>query len=267
MSTRWRIQYQQVILFERCFHETGRGQLVDAEIIGTTLEAAEFVKYVDNTWHALKVSFGNEVGRLCKAANVDSHDVMNIFLKDTKLNISSYYLKPGFAYGGSCLPKDTRGINHVAKTLGVELPIIASIPASNDSHIEHTMDIIDSQEVKKVGLVGITFKAGTDDLREAPALELMKRLLTKGYEVKFYDPCITPCTMLDKDADWNARLQACFVDSGDKLNAQAETLVVTHAQPYAEEIIAKSHPQMKVLDVVRMKECFETDARYEGIGW
>lgn len=106
-------------------------QDVNAEVIGTSLEAAEFVKYVDNTWHALKVTFGNEVGRLCKAANVDSHDVMNIFLKDTKLNISPYYLKPGFAYGGSCLPKDARGINHLAKMLNVDLPVMSKIEESN----------------------------------------------------------------------------------------------------------------------------------------
>lgn len=240
---------------------------VDAEIIGTSLEAAEFVKYVDNTWHALKVSFGNEVGRLCKAADVDSHDVMNIFLKDTKLNISPYYMKPGFAYGGSCLPKDTRGINYLARAWNVDLPVMASIPASNESHIEHTMDMIGDLDVKTVGLVGITFKAGTDDLRESPAIELMKRLLIKGYKVKFYDPCITATSFLDKDPKWNERLQACCLATPEELGEQSEALVVTHSQPYATEVVENATSDMHVIDVVRMKEGFQTEAAYQGIGW
>lgn len=240
---------------------------VDAEMVSTSLEAAEFVKYVDNTWHALKVSFGNEVGRLCKAADVDSHDVMNIFLKDTKLNISPYYLKPGFAYGGSCLPKDTRGINHLARSMNVDLPIMASIPASNESHIEHTMDLIGDLNAKSIGLVGITFKAGTDDLRESPAIELMKRLLIKGYRVKFYDPCITPTSFLDKDAKWNKRLQGCCLESAEQLSAESEALVVTHSQDYATDIVERATKDMQIIDVVRMAEGLETAADYQGIGW
>lgn len=240
---------------------------VDAEIIQTSLEAAEFVKYVDNTWHALKVSFGNEVGRLCKAANVDSHEVMNIFCKDTKLNISSYYLKPDFAYGGSCLPKDTRGINHLANSLNVDLPIISNIPASNDCHIEHAMDIVGNLDAKNIGLVGITFKAGTDDLRESPAIELIKRLTRKGYKVKFFDPCITSESFLDKDPLWDATLKSSCVDSEDELLNKSDALIVTHSQPYAEEIVRNASPNMHVIDVVRLKDDVAIDAIYQGIGW
>jgi GDP-mannose 6-dehydrogenase len=242
-------------------------QDIHAEVIGTSLEAAEFVKYVDNTWHALKVTFGNEVGRLCKAANVDSHDVMNIFLKDTKLNISPYYLKPGFAYGGSCLAKDARGITHLAKSLNVDLPVISKIEESNNSHISHAVEIVEEFCVSNVGLVGITFKAGTDDLRESPAIELMKRLLNKGYRVKFFDPCITSSTKLDRDPEWNDKLQECFLEFKEELLLQSEVLIVTHSQEYAVEITEKATADMHVLDVVRLPEGLNCKANYQGIGW
>jgi len=144
---------------------------------------------------------------------------------------------------------------------------MSKIEESNDSHIRHAVNIVDDLNVKTVGLVGITFKAGTDDLRESPAIELMKRLIFKGYRVNFVDPCITEATTLDRDPEWNAKLQACFLESEEALLQNSEALVVTHSENYAIEIVEKASRDMHVLDVVRLPEGLNCKANYQGIGW
>ncbi len=242
---------------------------VEGEVISTSLESAEFVKYVDNTWHALKVSFGNEIGRLCKAVGVDSHDVMDIFLADTKLNISPYYLKPGFAFGGSCLPKDTRGIAHLGRELGLELPVINHINESNSQHIEHTLKLVRNSGAKRVGLVGVTFKAGTDDLRESPAVILLQTLLEEGVQVSFFDPCIHRDSRLVADTDMNKRLLACQETDLELFNQHSPLKLVSHDSEYARTIVSQADSGHQIIDLVRISKLNHQAMadNYSGVCW
>jgi len=233
----------------------------------TTLEVAELTKYLDNTWHALKVSFGNEVGRLCKAMDMDSHDVMDIFLQDTKLNISPSYLKPGFAFGGSCLPKDTRGISHLARSMAVDIPVIANINNSNKSHLDHSLRLIEQAGIQRVGVIGVSFKTGTEDVRESPALELLLRLAQAGYQTSFYDPWITAGAKLHPDTPKAAVLEAARCSSAQQLLDQAELLVVTHDDDYSISIVAQAGPNMPVIDLVNCEEIKAASSNYQGLCW
>ena len=153
---------------------------LEAPLIRTDVETAEMVKYVDNSWHALKIGFANEIGNICKALGIDAHQVMNIFCQDKKLNISPAYLVPGFAFGGSCLPKDLRALAYQAKRQDLQLPILGSILPSNEMQISRGLQIIMDKGHRRIGILGFSFKAGTDDLRESPVIEVIERLLGKG---------------------------------------------------------------------------------------
>jgi GDP-mannose 6-dehydrogenase len=157
------------------------------EIIITDLKIAEIMKYVNNTYHALKISFGNEIGNICSELKIDSHKVMEIFCKDKQLNISPYYFKPGFAYGGSCLPKDLKGLRTLAHDLYIDVPVIDSIDKTNDFQIQRAVKLIYKYWDKKLGFLGLSFKAGTDDLRNSPAVSIIETLLGKGCNIVIYD--------------------------------------------------------------------------------
>lgn len=250
---------------------------VDEHPIITSIETAEMVKYVDNVWHATKVCFANEVGRLCKPLGVDSHDVMDVFVQDTKLNLSPYYLKPGFAYGGSCLPKEVRAVAHIAKAQGVDLPMIQSLAQSNATHIDEALDMVRATGAKTVGILGIAFKPGTDDLRESPVLEVIAALHLDGVRVLVHDPAITPDTALAGQLAYvrhgspglqalATALPAMMRTDLDDVTAHANALVVTHANPiyHAAVMAAGTTP---VIDLVRVSRTTPTAAAYNGIGW
>ncbi len=236
---------------------------IDDSVIHTSIESAEMVKYVDNTWHALKVSFANEVGKICRASDIDSHQVMDIFVEDTKLNISSYYMKPGFAFGGSCLPKDVRGITHMAKDLGVETPILNSIIASNEAQIAHAVSLITEQGGKSIGFLGLTFKPGTDDLRESPMLPVIAALLGRGYTVRIYDPNLDLESSVRHHMQHSShakndvgilmqQLPDLMCDTPEDACAKADTIVVSHPDPAFRKAIIRRRPEQRVVDLVRV---------------
>ena len=238
---------------------------IEGELIQTSIEAAEFVKYIDNTWHALKVAFGNEVGRLCQSTGVDGHDVMDIFVKDTKLNLSPYYLKPGFAFGGSCLPKDTRGITHMAEQQGIDIPLINNIIASNDQHIAHALKLVKKANVNRVGIVGMTFKPGTDDLRESPSVELMQRLHECGHELTYYDPNVNPERMLRAGLSMDLSHSGCL--DIFLLIRKTDLLIVTHKSADARRIARFAKQHIPVIDLVGLDDDLKGTDNYQGICW
>jgi GDP-mannose 6-dehydrogenase len=160
---------------------------LDAPIIRKDIEVAEMIKYTCNVWHAAKVTFANEIGNIAKAVGVDGREVMDVVCQDHKLNLSKYYMRPGFAFGGSCLPKDVRALSYRASSLDVEAPLIGSLMRSNAAQVQKAFDIIAAQEKRKVALLGLSFKAGTDDLRESPLVELAEMLIGKGFDLRIYD--------------------------------------------------------------------------------
>ncbi len=251
---------------------------VDKNVIYTSIEAAEMVKYVDNVWHATKVAFGNEVGRLCKKLGIDSHDVMNIFVKDLKLNLSPYYLKPGFAFGGSCLPKEVRAVSHIAGALGVEVPLIDSLMVTNERHVEEAVNLLQPFRGKRIGFLGVTFKPATDDLRESPTLAVMAALLARGETIKAYDPNLHFGPLLQGQIDYVRhavpaqaklmdQLEAMTLKSADQLVAASDVVVVSHATEEFRAAIRSRSPQTHVLDLARLFKDLPTEATYQGIAW
>lgn len=251
---------------------------VDKNILFTSIAAAEMVKYVDNVWHAAKVAFGNEVGRLCKSLDIDSHDVMNIFVKDTKLNLSPYYLKPGFAFGGSCLPKEVRAVAHLAEVQKLDLPLIQSLTATNQRHIEAAADLLEQHAGKRFGVLGVTFKPDTDDLRESPVLELMAMLEARGETVKVYDPnlrfndnlkgqiayvknaCPSQAGVMD-------RIETMTEASAEALVANVDVVIVSHATDEFRRAVQQRKPGTHVLDLARLWKDLPDDRTYQGIAW
>ena len=252
---------------------------VDERILFVSIEAAEMVKYADNVWHATKVAFGNEIGRLCKALDIDSHEVMNVFVKDTKLNLSPYYLKPGFAFGGSCLPKEVRAVAHLATDLGIELPLIQNLTSSNDRHIDQAVRLLESFAGKRIGFLGLTFKTDTDDLRESPTLELMARLQAKGETLLAYDPNIAFGPHLQSQIDYvrhacpsQARLmdnlKSLTVSTADEVLENCDVVVVSHSTEQFRNAVKSRNSNVHVLDLARLFPVLpQDDATYQGIAW
>jgi GDP-mannose 6-dehydrogenase len=250
---------------------------VDPDPVVTSIEVAEMVKYVDNVWHATKVTFANEVGRLCKPLDVDSHEVMDIFVRDTKLNLSPYYLRPGFAYGGSCLPKEVRAVTHIAGQLGVELPLIGALERSNAAQIAEAVRLAQATGARRVAVLGLAFKPGTDDLRESPILEVMAELIERGVEIMAHDPAITAGTRIEAQLAYVAHasrglgqlasgLRGMLVADAAEAVAQADAVIVTHAHPEYRALAATAGKP--VVDVARLwKSRSDQPGNLCGIGW
>jgi GDP-mannose 6-dehydrogenase len=225
--------------------------------ISTSIETAELVKYVDNAWHALKVAFGNEIGLLASTLGIDSNETMNIFFEDKRLNISTAYLRPGFAFGGSCLPKDLRALTYLGRKLDLSLPLLNHILDSNSMLIERGVDWILSQSKKRIAFLGISFKSGTDDMRESPFLELVERLIGKGREVRIFDPNVELANLVGANKDYLMRavphITDLIVPNISDAIGWAETVVVTTADPVYQAGLAEVRPEQIVLDFSNLK--------------
>jgi GDP-mannose 6-dehydrogenase len=229
------------------------------------------VKYTDNAWHALKVAFANEIGAISKAVDVDSHEVMNIFCRDTKLNLSPYYLKPGYAFGGSCLPKDLRALNYKAKAMDVDVPLLNSILPSNAMHTERGIRMVLEAERRRVGVLGFSFKAGTDDLRESPLVSLIETLIGKGLELKLYDRNVNLAALVGANRDFILNriphISRLMVDSMEEVISFAEVIVIGNPSEEFRNVPALAKPEQMIIDLVRVADDRIDDGRYEGICW
>ncbi|MBV8876663.1 MAG: UDP-glucose/GDP-mannose dehydrogenase family protein [Gammaproteobacteria bacterium] len=248
---------------------------LSAPLIVTDLRTAEMVKYVDNSWHALKVTFANEVGRLCKAMGVDARLAMRLFCMDTKLNISSAYLRPGFAFGGSCLPKDVRALTYQGRLLDVDTPVLSSILASNQLHIAHALAMIRATGRRRVGLLGLSFKEGTDDLRESPVVTLAEQLIGKGYELAVYDRNVRLASLMGANREYILNhiphIGRLMVDRAEQLLEHAEVVVVASAEGEVRALLEKLPAEKSIIDLVGMRSAGEgvgeSRQTYAGIAW
>lgn len=243
---------------------------MNAPLIRTDLETAEMVKYTDNNWHALKVAFANEIGNICKAVGIDGHKVMEIFCQDTKLNLSPYYMKPGFAFGGSCLPKDVRALTYKGKSLDLDLPLLNAIMPSNQRQIEKAISMITGKGRRKIGILGFAFKAGTDDLRESPIVDVIEYLIGKGYELKLYDKNVNLAALTGANRDYILNhiphISKLMVETMDEVLNHAETLVIGNGAEEFRSIPGNLKAGQVVVDLVRIIKERSGD-RYDGICW
>lgn len=243
---------------------------MDAPMIRTDLETAEMVKYTDNNWHALKVAFANEIGNICKAVGIDGHKVMEIFCQDTKLNLSPYYMKPGFAFGGSCLPKDVRALTYKGRSLDLDLPVLNAIMPSNQHQIEKAIDMITTKGNRKVGILGFAFKAGTDDLRESPIVNVIESLIGKGYELKLYDSNVNLAALTGANRDYILNhiphISKLMVQRIDEVLSFAETLVIGNGAEEFRPVPGNLKPHQVVIDLVRITKN-QSGGQYDGICW
>jgi GDP-mannose 6-dehydrogenase len=235
-------------------------------------KVAEMIKYANNAFHALKVTFANEIGNICKQQDIDSHQVMEIFCQDKKLNLSPYYLKPGFAFGGSCLPKDLRALLYHCRSLDVTPPVLESILPSNRRQVDIAYQMVRSIGRKRVGVLGFSFKAGTDDLRESPMVELIERLIGKGYDICVYDKNVSLANLQGANREYIEReiphIASLMVDSVDKVLDSSDIIIVGNKSSEFELILDGLHDDQVIIDLVRiMPEKTSSEAGYQGICW
>ena len=244
---------------------------MDAPLIRTDVKTAEMVKYVDNVWHALKVGFANEIGNICKKLELDGHEVMDIFCHDLKLNLSPYYLKPGYAFGGSCLPKDVRALTYKAQSLDLDLPILNAILPSNQLQIENGIKMVIEAKHKNIGILGMSFKAGTDDLRESPIVELIERLLGKGYDIRIYDRNVNIAALIGANKDYILNhiphISNLLCDSIDEVMSHANTIVIGNGDNEFNNITTKLNSNQSIIDLVRLSGVEVAQDQYHGICW
>jgi len=244
---------------------------ITAPLFLTRIEEAEMVKYADNVFHAVKIVFANEIGAIAKPLGVDSHRVMEIFTSDTKLNLSPYYLKPGFAFGGSCLPKDVRALASRAQELSVKTPLVFSLMESNRQHVQRAIRTMLSFGKKKVGLLGLAFKSGTDDLRESPMVELVEGLLGKGLKVRIYDKNVSLARLVGSNRRFIEsvlpHLAELLCDSLDEILDHSEVIVIANPDREFAALLDRLKPGQIVFDLVRVVPDPPHSESYHGVGW
>ena len=245
---------------------------LDAPIIRKDIEVAEMIKYTCNVWHATKVTFANEIGNIAKAVGVDGREVMDVVCQDKALNLSQYYMRPGFAFGGSCLPKDVRALTYRASSLDVDAPLLNSLMRSNVSQVQNAFDIISSHDKRKVALLGLSFKAGTDDLRESPLVELAEMLIGKGFDLKIYDSNVEYARVHGANKEYieskiphvSSLLNANF----DQVVGESDIIILGNRDEKFRSLVTQVPAGKQIIDLVGfMPNTTDAQARTEGICW
>ena len=247
-------------------------QNIEAKVFHTSLEVAEIVKYASNAFHALKVAFGNEIGDFCKAHGVDGQEVMEIFIQDTQLNISSAYLKPGFAFGGSCLPKDLRAMLYRSKLRDLENPLLNAVLLSNEKHIQRGIKIVEDTGCKKVGVLGLSFKSETDDVRESPIVSMIEVLIGRGYTLNIFDEKVDPANLIGSNKLFIEReiphIASLMRSSINDVITESEVVVVTQDSYTFREVVKMMREDQILIDLVGIaKFSNHKGNHYEGICW
>lgn len=237
----------------------------------TSIRVAEAVKYIDNIFHALKVAFANEIGNVCKALRVDSHEAMAIFCQDTKLNLSPEYLRPGSAFGGSCLPKDLRAFTYEARSRDVAVPLLEAIALSNEQQKANTLQLVRKTGKRRIGVLGLSFKADTDDLRESPSVDLVEGLLGKGCQVTVYDPVLKLDHLMGANLSYLEEelphVAAMLRGSIEEVLEESDVLVVANRDQEFADIATKLRPEQVLIDLVRLPSINGHGHNYQGISW
>ena len=244
---------------------------LDAPLIESELEIAEMVKYADNSWHAVKIGFANEIGTLAKTFGLDGKKVMEIFCQDTKLNLSDKYLRPGFAFGGSCLPKDLRALSHKGRGLDLDLPLLSSVLPSNERHIERAINMVTSLGKRPVAVLGLSFKAGTDDLRESPAVELVERLIGKGFDIRIFVRHVNLARLVGANRDYILNhiphISNLMVNSIDEAIEHGEIIVIGNEDAVFRSAVDEAGTGRIVIDLAGVSEKTSDGTLYHGICW
>jgi GDP-mannose 6-dehydrogenase len=245
---------------------------INARLEVVPIRVAEMIKYANNAFHALKVTFANEIGAICKQGGIDSHQVMELVCLDTKLNLSPYYLKPGFAFGGSCLPKDLRALLHYSHHRDLSLPLLEAILPSNNRQIDVAYDMISRAGSKRVGVLGLSFKAGTDDLRESPIVDLIERLIGKGYQVKVYDKNVSLSNLHGANRVYIEQqiphIAGLMADTVEEVLETSDLIVVGNNSPEFAGALPLLRPEHMLIDLVRITDDYASlNGQYHGIGW
>jgi GDP-mannose 6-dehydrogenase len=242
-----------------------------APVIVTSCESAEMIKFTANAWHATKITFANEIGRLAKRLGVDGREVMEIITKDTKLNVSPAYMRPGFAYGGSCLPKDVRALIHVGRIRNIDVPLLDSLAESNHTQVEWAANLVLARGKRRIGILGLAFKPGTDDLRESPAVDLAEFLIGKGMDIRILDRAVSEAKLVGSNKRFIEEriphLSAVLVSTADELIKHAQIIVITHGSPEFRAVLAKVDRSVPIIDLAGAKNLLSNHGDYEGIAW
>ncbi|MBA1244621.1 MULTISPECIES: nucleotide sugar dehydrogenase [Pseudomonas] len=246
---------------------------LDAPIIRKPVEVAEMIKYTCNVWHAAKVTFANEIGNIAKACGVDGREVMDVVCQDHVLNLSAYYMRPGFAFGGSCLPKDVRALTYRASSLDVKAPLLNSLMVSNEQQVQNAFNVINGYGKRKIALLGLSFKSGTDDLRESPLVELAERLIGKGFELSIYDKNVEHARILGANKEYIEskipHVSSLLKSDFDAVVNGAEVLILGNGDKAFGELLQNPPAGKQVFDLVGFlkKEATDSNTNYEGICW